>query len=583
MSARGASCRCTAAKWRRCPFPTATATLIRRKTTQRRLAASPRPGMTQPTPNPAPFQPGLVIGDYRLEAPLPADIGDAAWRADSLSEGEAVRLDVFYATPPTSPLARAAFALAKLPPHPRIAPVLDVLFQGEQTLLVTPRHAHTLADLPRPLEPLEAVAYAQDLLAALQFLHDHNVVHGALTPIFVGLEDSQIQVRGYGLMAARPRPAGSLAYTSPWALAGPPTPRDDLWAAGVILFELLSGDLPFPRRDPAELRLAIRTLYPDPPPPTLPTRLRHILSHALERNERRRYVSAEAMREELAACAEELAEDAGRRSSGSWQILPVGQADDPPRHAGRWALVVIAFVSLAMLIGIWLAIRRFEGKDLWRMTSREAIVAPSGGDFSTISAALNVARASDRILVRPGVYRETVTLTKNLEIIADGPPGSVVVESASGPCLRQRLGSQVAQGLTLRSAGQPAVQLDGGALTLEDCHITAAQSAGVAASGAEARLTLRRSCIHGGGHGLTATNGAQVELVECDIADHAGDGVRLDKQARLIARDSRIQGNRQVGVSATGGAAARLERCLLERNGQATLGNVTVAPAAELR
>lgn len=540
--------------------------------------------MAQPTPNPASLQPGLVIGGYRLETPLPPDVGDAAWRASGLADQSAVRLDVFYATPPESPLTRTAFALAKLPPHPHVAPVLDVLLHGEQTILVTPHHPGTLADLPRPLAPSEAVAYGQDLLAGLQFLHEHHVVHGALTPACVGLEDGRIKLRGYGLMAERPRPAGGLAYASPWALEGPPTPRDDLWAAGVILFELLSGDLPFPHHDPAELRLAIRTLYPDPLPGTLPARLRHIVAHALERNERRRHPSAEAMREELAACAEELTQDAARRSSGSWRMFPVEPAETGPRRAGRWALVGIALVSLLMLIGVWWTIRRFEGKQAWRMTPRETIVAPTGGDFAAVAEAVRAAPANARILVRPGVYRETVTLTKNVEIIADGPPGSVVLENDAGPCLRQRLGSQVVRGVTLRSTGRPAVQLDGGALTLEDCRITAAQADGVAAAGRETRLLLRRSRLHdGGGHGLTATDGAQIEMVECDVAAHAGDGVRLDNQARLVARDSRITGNRQTGVRALASAAARLVRCDLERNGRATLGDVTVAPADEPR
>ncbi|MCS7079281.1 MAG: right-handed parallel beta-helix repeat-containing protein [Chloracidobacterium sp.] len=540
--------------------------------------------MAQPTPNPASLQPGLVIGGYRLEAPLAADIGDAAWRAQSLADHVIVRLDVFYATPATSPLTRTAFALAKLPPHPHVAPVLDVVSLGEQTFLVTPYVPSTLADLPCPLEPPEVVAYGQALLAALQFLHDHHVVHGALTPRSVGLEAGQVSVRGYGLMTERPRPAGALAYTSPWALENPPTPRDDLWAAGVILFELLSGDLPFPHHDPAELRLAIRTLCPDPLPGTVPARLRHIVAHALERHERRCYASAEAMREELAACADELTQDAARRSSGSWRSLPVEPVALPPHHTGRWALVGIALISLLMLSGVWLTIRHFEGKDQWRMTARETVVAPSGGDFSTITAAVNAARIDARILVRPGIYRETVTLTRNIEIVADGPPDSVVLESDAGPCLRQRLGSQVVRGLTLRSTEHPAVHLDGGALTLEDCRITAAQADGVMVSGHAARLTLRRSRVHsGGGHGLTATAGAQVELVECDIADQAGDGVRLDNQARLMARDSRFVGNRQTGVHALGNAAAWLDRCVLERNGRAMFGNVQVAPSVEPR
>ncbi len=541
--------------------------------------------MAQPTPNPASLQPGFVIGSYRLETPLLPDVGDGAWCARSLLDHSPVRLDVFYAAPATSPLIRMAFTLAKLPPHPHIAPVLDIVIQGEQAFLVTPYHPHTLADLPRPLEPLDAVTHGQAILEALHFLHEHHIVHGALAPACLGLEDGQIKVRGYGLMIDRLPPAGLLAYTSPWALEHPPTLHDDLWAVGIILFELLSGDLPFPHHNLAELRVAIRTLYPDPLPKTLPKRLRHIVARALERNLRRSYGSAKAMQEELAACAEDIAQGAtGQRSSGSWPTFSVEPAELPPRHAGWWGLLIIALLSLVIVVAIWLTVRYFETKSTWQMRPPETIVAPAGGDFSTLATAVNAARTNTRILIRPGIYRGTVTLTKNVEIVAEGPPGAVVLESDAGPCMRQQLGSQIVRGVILRSTDWPAVQLDGGALTLEDCGMTTLRADGVVVSGQGTRLVLRRTHLsNGGGHGLRATDGAQIELVECDITEHNGDGVRLEGQSRLIARESRIAGNRQAGVAALENALARLERCLVERNGKAMFGNVEVASDGKLR
>jgi hypothetical protein len=131
----------------------------------------------------------------------------------------------------------------------------------------------------------------------------------------------------------------------------------------------------------------------------------------------------------------------------------------------------------------------------------------------------------------------------------------------------------------MRSQNAPAVQLDGGTLTIEDSQMTAAAGEGVAVKGTETRLVMRRSRLHDGpGHGLAATDGARLELVECDIIGHGGDGIRLTGQAQLRAYDSRIADNRQAGVRALERAAARLERCTLERNGQATQGNVISTP-----
>jgi hypothetical protein len=535
--------------------------------------------MPQPTADVPPLRPGLVIGDYCLDAPLKADVGDAAWRGQSTLDQAAVRIDVFQATPATSPLTRMAFELAKLPPHPHLLPVLDVLTTANLTLVVSPYVPVSLAERSRPFAPEKAVHTVQQILAALQVLHEHGHVHGQLAPSYVGIEGEQVRLRGYGFSSIRPRSAEALPYVSPHALDAPPTPQDDIWSAGVLLFELLSGDLPFPHQNHEELLLAIRTLYPDPLPQGLPARLRHIVSRALERDRRRQYPTAHQMAEELATCAKEISQESAARTS-SPSLRPLTAAQSGPwsgRPTGRWALLVIGLMSLLTVTGIWLTIRHFESKDLWQMTTRETVVAPVGGDFATISEAINSAQIGARILVRPGVYRETVVLTKNVELAADGPAGSVIIATQDAPCLRQNLGSQVVRGLTLYSHNAPAVQLNGGTLTIEDSQITTDKGDSVTVKGLGTRLVLRHTRLHNSpGNGLAATDNARLELVECDIIGHGRDGIRLTGQAQLRAYDSRIADNRQAGVRALDQATAQLERCTLERNGQATDGNVTL-------
>ncbi|MGQ9896686.1 MAG: serine/threonine protein kinase [Acidobacteriota bacterium] len=534
-------------------------------------------------PNVLPLRPGLVIGEYRLDALLKADIGDAAWRGQNLPDQAVVRLDVFQSTPATSPLTRAAFKLAKLPIHPHLLPLLDVLTMSELTITVSPHLPVSLADRPRPLAPEEAVRIIQQLLAALQVLHEHGQVHGQLAPGYVALENDQVRLRGYGFSQFRPRLEENLPYVSPYVLEAPPTPQDDLWSVGVMLFELLSGDLPFSHQNQNDLRLAIQTLYADPLPHHFPAHLRHIVARALERDRRRQYATAQQMAEDLAACAEERSvETAARTSSPSLPPLSAAPVTFPAlRPTGRLALLVIALMSFLMLAGIWLTIRYFESKDLWRMTPQETVVAPAGGDFTTITAAVTAARTGARILIRPGVYRETVVLTKNVELAADALAGKAIIMSDGAPCLRQSLGSQVVRGLTLESQHAPAVQLDGGALTIEDSQITATAGDSLRVQGPETRLVLRHSRLHNGaGNGLTAGDTAQLELVECDIVGHRGDGLRLTGQARLKAYDCRITDNQQVGVQALERATAQLERCTLERNGQNTRGNVNLGATA---
>src|SRR5204863_9829002 len=82
------------------------------------------------------------------------------------------------------------------------------------------------------------------------------------------------------------------------------------------------------------------------------------------------------------------------------------------------------------------------------------VVAPSDSEFRTIGEALQQATSGSRIIVRPGVYKESLRITKKVEIVGDGAASEIVVESPDGNALLMKSDLAKIHALTFRgSAG----------------------------------------------------------------------------------------------------------------------------------
>ncbi len=269
---------------------------------------------------------GAVIGAWRLERLLGSGGMGEVWlahRSDALHQGQAA-IKLLQAHQ-RSPVAQARFAaearlLARLA-HPHIARLLDVGIDasGQRHLVLeyvagepinrwcAARDSSLAERLRLFLQVCDAVAHA----------HAHLVVHRDLKPsnILVDgdgqaklldfgvaklLDDSEEALTCTGLTALTPE------YAAPEQLLGEPvTVATDVYALGVVLFELLSGERPFlwAKSSPLErLRDVLETeprqlsrAGPSTRAPQLRGDLDHIVAHALQREPRDRYLSVRAL------------------------------------------------------------------------------------------------------------------------------------------------------------------------------------------------------------------------------------------------------------------------------------------------
>lgn len=236
--------------------------------------------------------------------------------------------------------------------HPNIAQVYDYGVDGSSHFIVMEHvDGSDLARLLRErgrLTPADAVRVAEQVCAALAAAHRAGVVHRDIKPGNVMVRpDGTVKVTDFGIAQALGQASltetgtvmGTAAYVSPEQARGQAsTPASDLYSLGILLFQMLTGAVPF--QGPTPVAIAMRHLDEPVPLPSsrvadLPADLDEVVTRATAKSPADRYPDADAMAAALRG-RERLAEEATR-------ALPLAQAtqllhpaeDDHAAAAGR--------------------------------------------------------------------------------------------------------------------------------------------------------------------------------------------------------------------------------------------------------
>jgi serine/threonine protein kinase len=161
-----------------------------------------------------------------------------------------------------------------------------------------------------PLAPEQALGWMLDIADALTRAHRLQIVHRDVKPENILLsEDGHARLTDFGVahlggawasMTQTGTALGTVSYMSPEACQGlPAAPDHDLWAFGVTLYELLSGDLPFLGSGPGATILAILSQAPRPLPEHLPKGLHELVGRLLAKDPSARFASMREVALEL--------------------------------------------------------------------------------------------------------------------------------------------------------------------------------------------------------------------------------------------------------------------------------------------
>lgn len=217
---------------------------------------------------------------------------------------------------------------------------------------------------------------------------------------------------------------------------------------------------------------------------------------------------------------------------------------------------------------------------------KTVIVSANGnGDFARIGEALRNVAPDTRLIIRPGLYNESVIIDKNVEIIGDGKPEEIKIIATNSSCLQMQSDKATVRGLTLRGSGARygrafyAVDVPRGELFLEDCDINSDSLSCIAIHGSYTNPIIKRCHIHDGADsGVYFFDNARGQIEDCDIYRSTNVGVAITNGANPLIKNSRIfEGNNGGVVVWQNGAAGEIENCEIFGH---RLANVGVSDSA---
>lgn len=227
----------------------------------------------------------LLDGRYLIEDRIARGGMATVYRARDMRLDRPVAVKVMHDVFATDPefvarFIREAKAAAAFS-HPNVVAVFDQGADGGHVYLVMEYVVgETLRDLLRRrgrLSPAEALGILQPVLAALSAAHASGLIHRDVKPENVLLaRDGRVKVADFGLAQAVNRTAsrtatliGTVAYLAPEQVTrGVADARSDVYAAGIMLFEMLTGAPPYQGDSP--LAVAYRHAHEDVPPAVVP-------------------------------------------------------------------------------------------------------------------------------------------------------------------------------------------------------------------------------------------------------------------------------------------------------------------------
>ena len=323
-----------------------------------------------------------LSGRYRIEEVIATGGMATVWRALDEVLARSVALKVLRDDLAADPaflvrFRREAIAAAALN-HPAIVNVFDTGAEEGNVFYIVMEHFDGVAlseilATRGALPPSEVVSLSLPVLSALEYAHESGVIHRDVKPgnILVA-PDGRVKVTDFGIAKAAfagggtditttGTVLGTVRYLSPEQVKGEEVdPRSDLYSLGVVMYEMLAGQVPF--QGDSDVATAMLRLTTDPPPPGalqagIPRSLESVVLRAMAREPEARFTSATAMR---AALERALGPPAASLAAAP---APTVEARRPylepvERRSGRGLLVLIPILLLLAAVagvGLFLA------------------------------------------------------------------------------------------------------------------------------------------------------------------------------------------------------------------------------------
>jgi serine/threonine-protein kinase len=268
-----------------------------------------------------------TVGEYRLEDFLGAGGMGEVYRGVHTKIGRVAAIKVLtVAARREQGFVERFFNEARIQAslqHQNIATLYDFMeFQGQPCIVMEYIDGQTLCDRVRPygaLHPAEALHIFAAVADAIGYIHGHGIIHRDIKSNNIKISTTgQVKLLDFGIAKGNMSPGltetgsvvGTLEYISPEQLAtGHADPRSDIWALGVLLYEMTTGRVPFEAQTLGALCDMIgRADYAAPRQlnPAVPVEVAAIIARCLKKNPAERYQTAGALLQDVRRAAASL-------------------------------------------------------------------------------------------------------------------------------------------------------------------------------------------------------------------------------------------------------------------------------------
>ena len=289
------------------------------------IEASPVSGILHAIPEVTAGLSGRVLGHYEVRRLIGCGGMGEVYEARDTELGRTVALKVVIggSSDAQAALRHEAQHASKLN-HPHVCTIHEVgAADGQAFIVMEYVEGQPLNELIEPdgLSIETTLRYGVQISDALAHAHSQDVIHRDLKSANVVVTpDGRAKVLDFGLARVSTSPddgrvAGTLSCMAPELLRGAAADEQtDVWALGVLLYEMAAGRAPFSAGNAFERSAAILTSPPGPLPAQVPSALQSVIQRCLAKDRRERYGKASDVRSALEAVATEI-------SNGTWQTL----------------------------------------------------------------------------------------------------------------------------------------------------------------------------------------------------------------------------------------------------------------------
>ncbi len=336
--------------------------------------------------------------------------------------------------------------------HPNLLAIFDIRRddQGDSWVVMEYMSGDSLQDVvlarPEGLPADELLAWFHGIAAGVAYLHDHGIVHRDLKPGNLFCDEGVVKIGDYGLSkfvscsrrSGQTESVGTVHYMAPEVANGRYGKEIDIYALGIILYELLTGRVPFEGESVGEVLMKHLTAEPDVA--VLPEPYRGVVAQALEKDPAKRFKSVGEM--------VSLLPEPPRGSIAPVRVTPAPAAaprTPPPVRAPA----VVAVAEIVEEEPILRAVRHFSQRmyHAWNesnLNTPTKVVLIVVGAFALLATAEVLIPMAILLLIAYGIYRVVRSMVighhgRGAYAHAHGP-ATMAVRHAAAPADRPREG-----------------------------------------------------------------------------------------------------------------------------------------------